>query len=45
MCDSVIQGSARAKPGGPWALAPNFSPLENYMIFYHTNHMLGTLDF
>ena len=40
------QGCALAEPGGPWPLAPNFClrATRKSQIF-HTNHMLGTLDF
>ena len=40
----VIQGCALAEPGGPWRLTLCPRPTGKPQIF-HTNHMLGTLDF
>ena len=37
------QGCALAEPGGPWRLTFALGRLENQI--FHTNHMLGTLDF
>ena len=39
-----LQGCALAEPSGPWRLTFALGRLEN-LIFFHTNHMLGTLDF
>ena len=39
-----VQGCALAEPGGPWRLTFALGRLEN-LRFFHTNHMLGTLDF
>ena len=38
-----VQGCALAEPSGPWWLTFALGRLENF--FFHTNHMLGTLDF
>ena len=38
------QGCALAEPGGPWRLTFALGRLKKSQIF-HTNHMLGTLDF
>ena len=35
---------ALAEPGGPWSLTVVIGRLEN-LIFFHTNQLLGTLDF
>ena len=39
-----VQGCALAEPSGAWRLTFALGRLEN-LIFFHTNHMLGTLDF
>ena len=38
------QGCALAEPSGPWHLTFALGRLEN-LVFFHTNYMLGTLDF
>ena len=40
----IIQGCALAEPCGPWRLTLCPRPTTKSQIF-HTNHMLGTLDF
>ena len=40
----IIQGYALAEPSGPWRLTLCPRPTRKSQIF-HTNHMLGTLDF
>ena len=39
----MLQGCALAESGGPWPL--NLLSGEQKILFFHTNHMLATLDF
>ena len=38
-----VKGCALAEPGGRWH--PTFALGTRKAYFFHTNHMLGTLDF